>query len=439
LIRIALLSALLLFGIGERELWRQRANVRGIAGDSLLYFKLAHGLSRTGTLAYDDQTPQWTRLPGYPVLLWMLQVPPDGDRRAFGNFVRRAQWLNLACDLALAALVALLAWQLGARRWAWAGALVWVLQPWAAVPGVFLLSDVAAALLSVACVASLLWAMNGRVRRFVAPGALAAAAQYLRGDAGLLLPVIVFGALAVRSWKGALVALTSYLVVFAPWPIRNLVQFGHPHFLGGYEDLDVKGDPFDRSAVSAWMRTWAAASERSTVDVGWKFPRHAIRVEDLPPEAIDSPEEAAELAAIFQRYQRLGNNFDGALHARLARLAAERTRRHPIATWVTLPLRRMARMLAPPRDGFGLIALPPWERTLYLLGDGVIVAAGLACLFVYLFFWRRRREAQVLGVFLLLRLLLLGWIPTSEPRYFLPALPLLYALAAALPATLRQR
>jgi hypothetical protein len=396
-------------GIGEREIWRRQIAVRGIAGDSLQYFKLAHGLKTSGTLAFDDRTPAWTRLPGYPILLWSLGIPDDGDARGFARWLTRAEWLNLALDLAIAGLIVLLA------GWKWGG-IAWLLQPWGTVFSALPLSDVAAAFLSTACLVVTLRAKE--TRHFVAAGALAAAALYVRSDAILLIPVMLLGA---RRWKHAAASIVTVAVLFSAWPIRNLIQFGEPHLLGGGGNIDVHGGYFDRSALMAWMRTWAAG-ERATVDVGWRFPFRPIHLNELPREAYDE-EDRAELSAILERYDALGAELDPDLQRRWMALANARMKRHPLKAFVILPLVRMAKMLFPPRDGYGLNALPMLSRWrwLYSLLDGALVIFALVAL-------ARSRNRVLLG-FLALRLLLVGWMPTAEPRYFLPALPILYAVS----------
>jgi hypothetical protein len=431
LIGIALALAV---GIAERAVWRMQMNVIGFGGDAKQYYSVAQSLSSKRTLSFDGVTPEWTRLPGYPVMLWALQIPPEGDRAAGRRWLQRAQWLNLLLDVALAGLVVLLGRALGAGRWAWAGGAAWLLQPWATLTATIPLSDLAGSFLDVACLVAALWAMNGRARRFLLPGALAAAAQYVRGDAVLLVPMIALAALlgrdGRRNWRGAALGVCAYLVLFSAWPLRNLAVFGTPHWLGGGTNIDAHGGYFDRSAVMAWMRTWAA-SEQATVGVGWRFPFRPVTIAELPPDAVDA-EELPELHDILARYDAAGARLDDTLRGRLSQLAAARAWRHPLRTFVWLPLRRMALMLFPPRDGFGLGPLPAlanW-RPLYISGDALVTVAAL----VALFYTRRRAATQLCAAYLGLRLLLMGWMPTSEPRYFLPALPVVYALAATLPA-----
>ena len=420
-------------GIVERAVWRVEMNVNGFGGDAKQYYTVAQSLSAKRMLSFDGTTPEWTRLPGYPVLLWALQLPPENDRAAGRRWLTRAQWLNLLLDVALAGLVVLLGRALGAGRWAWAGGAAWILQPWATLAATIPLSDLTGSFLDVACLVAALWAGSGRARRFVLPGALAAAAQYVRGDAILLVPVIALAAVLRRNWRGAALGVSAYLVLFSAWPVRNLALFGTPHWLGGGTNIDARGGYFDRGAVMAWMRTWAASAQ-ATVGVGWRFPFRPVTLADLPPGAVDA-EELPELRDILSRYSAAGGRLDDALRGRLSQLADARARRHPLGTFVLLPLRRMALMLFPPRDGFGLGPLPALVtlRPLYIAGDALLTVAAL----VALFFTRRKKPTQLVGAYLGLRLLLMGWMPTSEPRYFLPALPAVYALAAALPGSRR--
>jgi hypothetical protein len=425
------IAVALAVGIVERAVWREQMNVIGFGGDAKQYYQVAASLQKKGTLSFDGTTPEWTRLPGYPVLLWALQLGPEGDRAAGRRWLTRAQWLNLLVDVALAGLVVLLGRALGAGRWAWAGGAAWLLQPWATLTATIPLSDLTGSFLAVACLCAALWAMEGRARRFLLPGALAAAAQYVRGDAILLVPLLALAALLRWNWRGAALGVGTYLVLFAAWPVRNLAVFGTPHWLGGGTNIDVRGGYFDRTAVMAWMRTWAA-SEQATVGVGWRFPFRPVSLADLPPDAVDA-EELPELREILSRYSAAGGQLDDPLRGRLSHLAAARAWRHPLRTFMFLPLRRMALMLFPPRDGFGLGPLPALAhfRPLYIAGDALLTVAALLALFRT----RRQRATQLAGAYLAMRLFLVGWMPTAEPRYFLPALPVIYALAAALPAS----
>ncbi len=431
------LAVALVLGAVEREGWRLQMAVPGVAGDALQYYRLARNLAATRTLAFDEGVPEWTRLPGYPVALWALGAPDESDHVAFKNWLVRAQRLNLALDLALAVLVMLLGEALGAGRWALLGAVAWIVQPWATLAATIPLADVSATFVTLACLTALAWAMaKGGGRRFAVAGGLAAAAQYIRGDALLLVPVVVGGALLVGSWRAAAPALAVYLLLFAAWPIRNLIRFGEPHWLGGGTNIDARGGSFDRSAVMSWMRTWAA-SEQATVEVGWRIPFRSLTVAQLPPAAVDSLEESSELRLILRRYNSLGGRFDDELRTRLSKLAADKAARHPFRTYLILPLERMLLMLLPPRDHFGLGPLPVLEawRPLYTAGDAALVLAAL------LAWWRLRGKpiALALGGFVALRLALMGWLPTPEPRYFLPALPVLFALASALPSLLTEK
>ncbi len=434
------LVAILTIGAGLRIHWGPQLHDSGVGGDALQYFKLAVHLEREHSFSFDGKTPTWTRLPGQPLLLGAATRPSPAQTRVGTEEEQRAgvyaflascRTLGIAIELTTALLIALLALLLGAGHFALLGALLWAIQPWTSIVALRPLADAPATLLTTLCLILLLRAQSPW--GFAIAGATAGLAQLFRPDSILLVPTIALGAFLVRHrWRAMLAGGALWVLVFSPWPIRNLLRFGHPHPFAGGTNIALQGQEFDRSSVMDWMRTWAA-SEKATVEIAWRIQGRPLPLAELPPEAIDGPAERAELERLLGAYAKAGHRVTDEVAQGFRTLAAERRARHPFTHWVGLPLRRVARVLFPPWDGYGLGTLPTLiaQRTFWCILGAAVVIAGLFGLTLLL--WRRatRPMAAVLALALLARCALLAWMPTIEARYGLEILPLLFATAVA--------
>jgi hypothetical protein len=440
---VALLAAALAVGWRARQRWSKEVFDGGIGGDALAYYAISLSLERHHTVSIDGQTPVWTRLPGYPLFLALTLHdagrPHDPNpARAMADYIAELRDWNFALDLACGAAAALIALALGARRWALLAALVFALQPWTALVAMHPLADPLAALFSSLAFAALVYYVQTRALRWLALAAAGAAcAQWVKLDSLALLPPLALAPLLVESgWRRragrAALALALWAALFSPWPIRNQVRFGEFHVWNS--GIDNQGRPHDRSAEHRWMRTFDL-DEKSLRELAWAIPGQRVSLANLPPSATDSPEERAELGAIFARYNGNGFQLDEGLRARLGDLAHRRERRHPFDCWVRLPLLRLGRLLFGPHDGFsmGTVKLLDEESLLFRLLGYAIVGCALATLLL-LARRRRRALAATLALALASRLGMLLTLPCPEPRYLLPIWPLLMALAAALPA-----
>lgn len=193
----------------------------------------------------------------------------------------------------------------------------------------------------------------------------------------------------------------------------------------------------------AWERTWLFRV-RDCYLVPWKLNDEAIRLEDIPPEAFDTPEERDRVQAVLEQYNEdLTLTTEG--DAVFAQLARERTARHPLRTYFWIPMRRAVRIWFTPR-----IELLPVSGHVFPLAymreeDPVdqrltILIFSLNLLYVGLGIWggwklwkrRRSHAAVVLLVFyIVVRTIFLTTLETPEPRYVLECFPALIAMAAA--------
>ena len=441
-----LLVAILFVGARRRAVWREELVDKGIGGDGLHYWWMAVHLEKEHAISLDGKVPTWTRLPGFPALLAVTTSPQiswdgpsdkDAIKARVQAWLKRMKRVNNWVDLLAAVPLALLGLLLGGGLGALIGAAAWAVLPWSSVLAMHPLSDpLSTTLTALALVAIARALRDGRAGQFALAGALVALGQYVRPDAIFLVPLLVLaglvrrGPLRERLRLGA-IAVATYLVVFAPWPIRNKLEFGEAHFFAGVAGVDAKGKPLDREPAFRWLRTWVAGGETATVNVAWKFPSLPMWINEVPGEAFDSPEERAEVQQILMDYNHLGAKLDDGLVARLDAVSRARRSRDWMRFWVRLPWARLSSVLFPPRDGFRMGTLPTLqaERDGWIRADRVMVLVGLFGLVVAA---RRSWMARLLLLWLLVRFAVPVWLPVTEPRYLLPTLPVIYAGVAAL-------
>jgi hypothetical protein len=242
--------------------------------------------------------------------------------------------------------------------------------------------------------------------------------------------------------------LTVVLASFAaalplvPWTIRNAVT------LHEFQPLTPKdatlADELVPKGFMAWESTWLYRV-RDCYLVPWKLNGEEIRLDDIPSTAFDTPEERARVAAVLETYNdelTLTPEED----AVFAQLARERTARHPLRTYLSIPLRRAVRIWFTPR-----IELLPVSGNVFPLRymheeDPIdqritIKLFFLNILYLALSLWGALRlrhspaAPAVLAFFflyILLRTAFLTTLETPEPRYVLVCFPALIALAAQL-------
>ncbi|WCB94700.1 hypothetical protein DSM104299_03439 [Baekduia alba] len=118
-------------------------------------------------------------------------------------------------------------------------------------------------LVTLALLASYRYLRAPSVRWGLAVGALVALAALTRGEALGLLLVLVLPLIlhAVRAWpdrlRAALVIGAAFLVVLAPWTIRNLATFEHPVLISTNGDNVFVGANCERSYYGDLIGSWA--------------------------------------------------------------------------------------------------------------------------------------------------------------------------------------
>jgi hypothetical protein len=444
------------------------------SGDAVIYDQLATNWLKHAKYAMDiagQPVPVDIRMPGYPAFLAILYAITGHTGEAARRAVLLAQsFVDLfSCVLigALAALLALLCNEKSNPRRAfllglWLAALCPFTANYAAVPltevwaifftalsSLFLVVVIAHA----AGVSSLgHWPITGNNywMAVALAGFVVGLGTLFRPEAPLLLVAafLILAFVLLRRGGFRHLVLTVALMAFAaalplvPWTIRNAVTLHEFQSLVP-KDANLPGE-LDPKGFMAWERTWLYRV-RDCYLVPWKLNDEEIRLDDIPSTAFDTPEERDRVAAVLDTYNEaltLTPDED----AVFAQLARERTARHPLRTYLWIPLRRAVRIWFTPR-----IELLPVSGNVFPLRymrqeDPVDQRVTVKLFFLNILYvalglwgaWRLWKFPVARGViaffllFILLRTAFLTTLETPEPRYVLVCFPVLIALAAQL-------
>ena len=197
----------------------------------------------------------------------------------------------------------------------------------------------------------------------------------------------------------------------------------------------------------AWTKTWLVRF-RDVYLVAWKLEEEPVDIQDLPASAFDSVEERARVASLLERYNDT-LTISPEMDEEFRQLARERTVRHPLRTYLWVPLRRAVTLWFTPRlellpvSGRLRPVAQRWTEdpvdfsVTVFFGALNVLYVGLALAGVW-FALRRRAElgpGQRLGLellitFIVLRTALLTQVQTPEPRYVVVCFPAVLALSA---------
>jgi 4-amino-4-deoxy-L-arabinose transferase-like glycosyltransferase len=447
----------------------------GGSGDTGMYEQLATIWLKHGKYAMDiagQLMPVDLRMPGYPAFLALIYALTGRTSESARLPVMLAQVLvDLACCVVIAALAALLvslcSRQANRPRAFLAGLWLAALCPFTANYVAVVLTEVwatfltAVALLILVMVATevrgerpewprMEWTSGKGYWGWVALGGLVVGVGTLfRPETPLLLATTMVLLGLWMWWRGetkrfvlsAVLMACACAVPLLPWIVRNAITL-HEFQPLAPKDTMLPGEVIPKGFM-AWERTWLFRV-RDCYLVPWKLNDEAIRLEDIPPEAFDTPEERDRVAAALEQYND-DLTFTREEDAVFAQLARERTARHPLRTYLWIPLRRAVRIWFTPR-----IELLPISGHVFPLANMseedpvdqrvTILIFFLNILYVGLGIWggwklwrhRRSRAAVVLLVFyMVVRTGFLTTLETPEPRYVLECFPALIAMAAA--------
>jgi hypothetical protein len=432
------------------------------SGDTAYYEELArnwlyhgvYGFYSHGRLLASD-----ARAPGYPAFLAGIYFLAGTGRKA----VMLAQaFVDLAtCVLASGVAIRLAADARDATRGRVAAVALWLaaLCPFTANYAAVPLTEVLATFFTTlallifllpAGVAIKSISSNGDLLRgakiWFAGGIVVGFGTLVRPETPLLLTAALI-ALWIRyrrpaNWKRLTLATlwmnVGLLLPLAPWAARNAVNLGRVQFLAP-RYAETYGDVLP-TGFYAWTKTWMFRF-RDAYLFTWKLPSQPIEVKNLPSYAVDSPEEFSRVASLLDRYNRV-HGMTRQLDLEFAELAQERMKKHPIRTYVWIPIERAAAMWFTPR-----ITLLPYSGRLWPPGESYRsnptdfeVTLGFAILniiYVAIFltaawFWQANPGVLLIVTFIVVRTAFLTQLQTCEPRYVVVCFPALLAIAAQL-------
>jgi hypothetical protein len=444
------------------------------SGDTALYEQLATNWLKHGKYARDVAgalIPVNLRVPGYPAFLAMVYALTGRTGETARIYVMLAQVLvDLVTCLAIGALAALLVTLCDPRNKPkhafivalWLAALCPFTANYVAGPltETWAIFFTAIAMVVVVLLATL--ARDEGRKVFQASGAtgkgywsLTALAGFVAGVGTLFrpeTPLILLTTLAllgywmVRQGEWKRWMLTAVLmgcacaVPLVPWTIRNAISL-HEFQPLAPKDATLPGE-IDPKGFMAWERTWLYRV-RDCYLVPWKLNDESINIDDIPASAFDTPEERDRVEALLEQYNddlTLSTEEDAAF----AQLARERTARHPLRTYLWIPLRRAVRIWFTPR-----IELLPVSGNVFPLAqmydEDPVDQAVTVCLFLLNVFyvglalwgvWKLwkwpgvRAAVSVLVFYILVRTAFLTTVETPEPRYVLECYPALLAFGA---------
>ena len=428
-------------------------------GDAPFYIELAwnwlkngvYGLSVNGHL-----TPSDMRTPGYPAFLAAVFTFAGDSPRA----VMLAQvFVDLATCFLIALLAARLAPERSRPRVALAGLWLAALCPFTANYTAVILTESLATFFTALAILLLFETPAGaaEVRAGVPPppgsnlsrwflaGIIVGFGTLVRPETPLVL--LAAGLVLIAKWRrprdwpqllrAGLLMGAGLLVPLAPWAARNARTLHEVQFLAPGEA--VMGSDETAVGVDMWTRTWLWRY-RDVYLFPWKLEDEPISIGDLPPYAFDSPEEHARIAQLLDQYND-ALDVDPALDNQFREIARERTARHPLRTYVEIPLLRALAVWFTPRT-----ELLPYSSPIFPLRDewennrpDLRVSAGFAavnCFYVGLGLagaWLARRRpgwALFIAVILVRTIFFAAVVDTPEPRYMLECYPAVIAFAA---------
>jgi hypothetical protein len=439
------------------------------SGDTAIYEQIAENWLKHHLYAMTvagELVPVDLRMPGYPAFLALIYALSGKTGEAARLFVMLAQvFVDLLTCLVIAWLAAALS--TGANRKLvftialWLAALCPFTANYAAVP----LTEVFAMFFST--LAFLFFSLqfltkdgsSWHVDRFsfyvgdnpgIEAGFCVGLGTLFRPETPLLLviAILVLIMFFLRKEKFARMVLIISLMCAAailpliPWAMRNAIILHKIQFLAP-KDAILPGE-LDPVGFMSWEKTWLYRF-RDCYLVPWKLNEEVIDIGDIPSNAFDTPEEKERVADLLDEY-----NDDLTLtpeeDAAFAQLARERTARHPLRTYLWLPIRRMVRIWFTPRiellpvsgNVFPLLRMadedPVDQRvtTGFFLLNILYVGLGIAGA---VRLWRNRAArpaVALIALYIVVRTLFLSTLETPEPRYVLVCFPLLIALAAQL-------
>jgi 4-amino-4-deoxy-L-arabinose transferase-like glycosyltransferase len=424
-------------------------------GDAPFYIELAWNWLKNGVYGFavhGQLTPVDMRVPGYPAFLAAVFA-------VAGQSPRAAMLAQAVVDLATCFVIALIAARLAPdnsrRRVALAGLWLAALCPFTANYTAVVLTETLVIFLTALAILVLLQtdvggAQVARVTSFLTnPWLLAGIVVGFGTLVRPETPLVLFAAglvLLAKWWRpadwmkliraGLLMAL-GLLIPLVPWAARNWRTLHDVQFLAPrYSELPGEYTPL---GFTAWTNTWMWRF-RDVYLTQWKVNEEEIAIDELPAYAFDSQDEKERMADLLDEYNE-ALTIDPPLDQEFREIARERTERHPLRTYVKVPLLRTLTLWFTPR-----VELLPSSGHLWPLREewqddrpDFLVTLGLSVVnIIYIALalagaWLARRRpgwALLILVCVVRTLFFVKFVETPEPRYVLECFPAVIALAA---------
>jgi hypothetical protein len=424
-------------------------------GDGPFYIELAWNWLKNGVYGFavhGQLTAVDMRVPGYPAFLAAVFAVAGQSPRA----VMLAQVVvDLATCFVIALIAARLAPENSRRRVALAGLWLAALCPFTANYTAVVLTETLVIFLTALAILGLLQTDVGGVH-VARAGAFLANPWLLGGIVvgfGTLVrpetPLVLFAAglvLVAKWWRpadwmklvraGMLMGL-GLLLPLIPWAARNWNTLHDVQFLAPrYSELPGEYTPL---GFIAWTNTWMWRF-RDVYLTQWKVNEEEIAIDQLPAYAFDSQDERERMADLLDEYNE-ALTIDPPLDQEFREIARERTERHPLRTYVTVPLLRTLTLWFTPRvellpsSGHLWPLREEWQDDrpdfLVTLGLSVVNIIYISLALAGAWLARRRPGWALLILFCVVRtLFFVKFVETPEPRYVLECFPAVIALAA---------
>ena len=431
------------------------------SGDAQFYIELAWNWLKKGVYGFPvngQLVPLDMRVPGYPAFLAAIFATAGNSPRA----VMLAQALvDLACCFLIALMAERLAPEQQKRQVFIAGLWLAVLCPFTANYSAVILTETLVVFLTALAMLVLLesdagprpagWeTSSSRANRYLAnpwllAGIVVGFGTLVRPDTPLLLVAVALVLAAKwyrpRDWPrlmraGALMGVGLFLPLL-PWAARNWTVLHKVQFLSPrYSELPGEYTPL---GVTDWTNTWLWHF-RDVYAVTWKVDDEEISPEDIPAQAFDSPDERARVEDLLDKYNE-SLTMDPDLDNQFREIARERTERHPLRTYLKIPLLRTLTIWFTPR-----IELLPVSGHIWPLDKEwdedrpdllvTLALSGINAVYLALALWgvwlaRRQPGCALLVMFIVVRTAFFSkFTEAPEPRYVLECFPAVIALAA---------
>ena len=424
-------------------------------GDGPFYIELAWNWLKNGVYGFavhGQLTAVDMRVPGYPAFLAAVFAVAGQSPRA----VMLAQVVvDLATCFVIALIAAWLAPENSRRRVALAGLWLAALCPFTANYTAVVLTETLVIFLTALGILVLLQTDVGgaQVARsgellanpWLLAGIVVGFGTLVRPETPLVL--LAAGLVLVAKWwrpqdwmklvrAGVLMGL-GLLLPLVPWAARNWNTLHDVQFLAPrYSELPGEYTPL---GFTAWTNTWMWRF-RDVYLTQWKVNEEEIAIDQLPPYAFDSQDEKERMADLLDEYNE-ALTIDPPLDQGFREIARERTERHPLRTYVTVPVLRTLTLWFTPRvellpsSGHLWPLREEWQDDrpdfLVTLGLSVVNVIYIALALAGAWLARRRPGWALLILFCVVRtLFFVKFVETPEPRYVLECFPAVIALAA---------